>query len=69
VGKDSPGERNLPIKVIFQGANSSGIAPQEASSSNKPMEGGDLKIRASKNRQASAGKNKVALGTYSNQEM
>jgi hypothetical protein len=45
--RDSPGERNPPIKVTFQGASSSGIPPQGASSSSKMKERVDLKLVSS----------------------
>jgi hypothetical protein len=40
--------RNLPIKVISHGANSSGIPPQEARRSSELMKEWDLKLVASK---------------------
>jgi hypothetical protein len=46
-GRDSPVAVNLPngpIKVISQGVGSSDTPPQGASSSIKPMEGGDLQV-------------------------
>jgi hypothetical protein len=39
---------NRPIKVISQGVSSFDIPPQGASSSSKPVEGGDLQHVASK---------------------
>jgi hypothetical protein len=40
--KDSPLVRYLAIEVTSQGASSSGIPPQGASSSSKPMEGASI---------------------------
>jgi hypothetical protein len=40
--------RNLPININFQGASSSGITQQGASSSSKPIKGRYLKLVAFK---------------------
>jgi hypothetical protein len=58
-GRDLPVERNLPIKDTSQGTSSTGIPPQGASNYSKPMEGGDLKLVASKVVRLHLGKNKL----------
>jgi hypothetical protein len=59
-GRDSPLVRNIPIKVTSQGASSSGTSPQRAINSIKPMEGGDLKLVASKVGRLHLGKTKLS---------